>query len=70
MAKRKTKTGLVDALRSAIQNSGLTRYAVAKQAGVGFAVLNRFVAGERDLRLETAAKICDALGLELVKRNS
>lgn len=56
----------VDAtLRAAIAKSGLTHYALGRAAEVSPAQIDRFVAGERDLRLETAARIAAALGLEL-----
>ena len=59
-------------LLAAIKKSGLTHYALAKLASIGqeFAVspatIDRFVSGVRsNIRLETAAKLCTALGLEL-----
>jgi plasmid maintenance system antidote protein VapI len=67
MAKRKT---IADVLRNAIRESGLTHYRIAKDAGIKPDMIDRFVFGKRDLRLGTAAKIADVLGLELVKRNS
>lgn len=54
-----------DALRAAIAKSGLTHYALAKVAGVTAGQIDRFVSGERDLRLNSAAAIAAALGLEL-----
>lgn len=56
---------LADTLRDAIKASENTHYAIAKLCGISPAILDRFVAGERDLRLETAAKIADVLGLRL-----
>jgi len=53
------------ALKAAITKSGLTHYALGQAAGVSPAQLDRFVAGERDLRLGTAARLAAALGLEL-----
>jgi transcriptional regulator with XRE-family HTH domain len=64
MAKHKPMP-IPDALRSAIKASGLTHYAVGKLADVSVSVVDRFMSGERDIRLETAAKIAAALGLEL-----
>lgn len=54
-----------DALKAAITKSGVTHYAIGKLAGVSPAQIDRFMAGERDLRLATAAAIAEALGLEL-----
>lgn len=53
-----------DSLKAAIRSSRLTHYAVAKLAGVSPAQIDRFMAGDRDLRLATAAAIAEALGLE------
>jgi plasmid maintenance system antidote protein VapI len=58
---------LADSLKEAIQNSGLTAYRVAKMAGVTQPVIDRFTKGERGLTLETAGKIAQVLGYELVK---
>ena len=56
------------ALREAIQASGLTHYAIGQAAGVSPGQIDRFVSGERDLRLGTAARIAEAVGLVLVPR--
>jgi Helix-turn-helix len=50
-------------LKHAIVASGLTHYAIGKAAGVSSGMILRFMAGERDLRLETLDKIAAALGL-------
>lgn len=52
-------------LKAAIKASNLTHYAIAKLAGTTPGQIDRFMSGERDLRLETAGKIAAALGLEL-----
>ena len=54
-----------DALRAAIRASRLTHYAVGKLASVSPTQIDRFMSGERDLRLATAAALAEALGLEL-----
>jgi transcriptional regulator with XRE-family HTH domain len=53
------------ALKAAIAKSGLTHYALAKVTGVTAGQLDRFMSGERDLRLSSASAIAAALGLEL-----
>ena len=58
---------LVLDLKQAIRDSGFTHYALAKAADVDIASIDRFISGERDLRLATAGKIIDALGYELKK---
>ncbi len=62
---RKKPGGIEETLREAIRRSGLTHYALGKAAGVAPAQLDRFVAGERDLKLATAARVAEALGLGL-----
>jgi plasmid maintenance system antidote protein VapI len=52
-------------LRKQIEKSGLTVYALAGLADVTPQQVGRFVRGERDLTLATAAKLIQALGLEL-----
>lgn len=56
-----------DVLRAAVKASGLTHYAVGKLADVSPRQIDRFMSGERDLTLTTAAAIAAALGLELVR---
>jgi plasmid maintenance system antidote protein VapI len=53
-------------LRKRIEKSGLTIYALAGLADVTPQQVGRFIKGERDLTLGTAAKLAQALGLELV----
>ncbi len=42
-------------------------YAIAKRARVSPSVVTRWLKGQRDLTLPTAAKIAHALGLKIVK---
>jgi hypothetical protein len=60
--------GIDDQLKGAIADSGLTLHAIAKTHGLAPDLLYRCMAGERDLRLATAAKICAEFNLELVSR--
>lgn len=62
MPKQKT---IADQLKAAIRDSGLTRYRIAKDAGIKQAIIDRFVSGKRSMTMDTAAKICEALNLEL-----
>jgi plasmid maintenance system antidote protein VapI len=57
---------IADQLRQAIARSGKSRYRIAQESRVAEAVLSRFVNGERDLKLDTADKLCTALGLKVV----
>lgn len=54
-------------LREIIASRGLTPTELGALSGVDPTVIARFVAGERDLRLETAGRIASALGLRLVE---
>jgi len=62
---RKKPGGIVETLREAVVLSGRTHYELARAAGITPGQLDRFVAGERDLKFATAAKVAGALGLEL-----
>lgn len=59
------KRSIVDQLRKAIEKSDETQYAIAKATGVDQSVLSRFLHGERTISLETAARLCKHLALEL-----
>lgn len=52
-------------LKKAIQTSGISPYKLARLSGVADAVISRFLNGKRDITLTTAAKLAEALGLEL-----
>ncbi len=56
---------LTGALKTAIEKSGLSNYALSQLSGVSQSVLNRFTSSERDITLGTASKIAAALALEL-----
>ncbi len=60
------ETRLAKRLKEAIAASGATHYAIGKQAGIRPDLLDRFMRGERDLRLASASKIANVLGLDLV----
>lgn len=67
--KPATKTNeLAEALRDAVERSGRSCYALSAETGVAASVLSRFMAGERDLKLETASRLIVALGLELRRK--
>lgn len=56
---------LAATLREAIQKDGRSHYAIAKEAAIQPDILDRFVRGERDMRLATAEKVAAVLQLEL-----
>jgi transcriptional regulator with XRE-family HTH domain len=53
-------------LRTIIARQALSAYAVARRAGVSPRIVQRWLAGERDIRLETADRLAVALGARLV----
>lgn len=55
-----------DQLRVAIETCGLSRYAVAKRAGVEQAVLSRFMAGKAGMSLKSIDAVGRVLGLRLI----
>jgi transcriptional regulator with XRE-family HTH domain len=55
-------------LKLAMEASGLTPYALAKASGVNASAIQRFLHGERSLKLESVDRIAAALGLDLVAR--
>ena len=66
MSKCKPKPTVTDALKVAIERSGLTRYRIAKDTGIDEAALMRFLRGETSLRLDKADRLAAYLGLRLV----
>lgn len=60
-----TMSDISEKLKRAIHNDERTSYRLASDAGVRQQVIDRFIAGERDIRLATAAKLAKVLGLDL-----
>ncbi|HEY7424136.1 MAG TPA: helix-turn-helix transcriptional regulator [Gemmataceae bacterium] len=58
---------LSQALRDALQASEKSMYQIAQDAGVSQIVVSRFLSGERDIRMATADKLAEALGLTLAR---
>jgi transcriptional regulator with XRE-family HTH domain len=56
---------LTDAIRSAINASDQTAYAIAKGAGVARSQLSRLLSGERGLSVDTIERLADYLGLQI-----
>jgi DNA-binding phage protein len=70
MGKRGAKgtPAISDQLKLAMKASGLTPYGLAKASGVNASAIQRFLHGERSLKLESVDRIAVALGLVLVPR--
>ncbi len=66
--KTTTRKSFSDELRSAIDESGLTRYAICQAAGIDKASMSKFMSGERGLGLESIDKLAELLGLHIVSK--
>ena len=64
MSKKRTTT-ISQQLHRAIRDSGLTSYRLGMDSGTKPTVIDRFMRGERDLRLRTVDKLAAVLELEL-----
>jgi plasmid maintenance system antidote protein VapI len=56
---------LGERIRATFMESGMSRFELSQRADVSYAVVHRFIAGDRDLTLRTASRLAEALGLEL-----
>jgi len=60
----KPESGAIsDALRAAVKSSSKSVYQICKESGISQIVVSRFLSGERDIRLATADRLAQALGL-------
>jgi len=67
------KPSLTEVLRKVATDDPRSIYILARDAGVPYPVLYRFIKGDADgklcgLHLSTAGKLAEALGMELTKR--
>jgi hypothetical protein len=61
---------MMDILRAAIEESGLSACRLSKDTGLVVTSIIRFVDGETSLRLDKADLLADDLSLEVVKRKA
>jgi transcriptional regulator with XRE-family HTH domain len=70
MNRRKTKSQrtnlLTDQLRQAIEDSGLTRYRIAKETGISESALAQFYNGHRGLSMESMNALGEFLQLKII----
>ncbi len=59
---------LTERVRKAIEESGMTRYEIARRTGVQESTLSRFMSGKASLTLDTLDMLAKELGLELTVR--
>lgn len=64
MSKRKPT--MTDVLKTAINQSGVSRYRIAQDTGILETSLSRFMAGQTSLRLDKADVLAKYMGLRLV----
>jgi transcriptional regulator with XRE-family HTH domain len=64
MAKKRTSL-LTDQLRQAIDDSGLTRYRIAKETGISESALAQFYNGHRGLSMEALNALGEFLQLRI-----
>ena len=64
MAKKRTNL-LTDQLRQAIDDSGLTRYRIAKETGISESALAQFYNGHRGLSMEALNALGEFLQLSI-----
>ena len=57
---------MTDQIRRAIDDSGLTRYRIAKETGIDESTLAKFYNGHRGLSLDNMDQLCEYLGLRIV----
>jgi plasmid maintenance system antidote protein VapI len=57
-----------DQIRQAMDNSGLTRYRIAKDIGMNESALGKFYNGERGLSTKMLDRLGEYLDLEIVRR--
>jgi ribosome-binding protein aMBF1 (putative translation factor) len=63
------KTSWNELVRTAIRESGLSLYAIAKQADIDVAPIQRFMADKHGMTLATAEKLAPIIGLKIrIKR--
>jgi cyanate lyase len=67
MAKRQSRR-LTDQLRRMIDESGLTRYEIAKRTGIDESALAKFYNGQRGVSAEALDALGECLNLEIVMR--
>jgi transcriptional regulator with XRE-family HTH domain len=62
---KKRQTKLTDQLRQAIDDSGLTRYVIAKETGIDESALAKFYNGHRGLSMEALNALGECLHLTI-----
>lgn len=64
MSKKKSET-LSNQVRKAIENCGMSRYAISQETGIDQAVLSRFIREQAGLSLDALDRLGDYLQLKI-----
>lgn len=60
-----SRRSISEQLRGAILDRDLTAYRLGKETGIDPGLIQRFLNGERDIRMATADRLAEVLGLRL-----
>ena len=63
---KKQSDKLSDQLRRAIDDSGLSRYAISKETGIDQAALSRFMHGQSGLSIDALDRLGECLQLTII----
>ena len=66
--KRKQRKTMTEALQKAIADSGVSFKQLERETGVLRQTLMKFVAGEQSIRLESADKLAEYFGIEVIQK--
>jgi transcriptional regulator with XRE-family HTH domain len=59
---------LSEALRQCLRESRVSRYKIGQRARISSSDVRQFLNGERDLKLRTAERLADLVGMDFVMR--
>ena len=59
---------LSEQVRRAVDESGMSRYAICKAIGMHESVMSRFMTGKGGLQMDSLDALADLLGLDVVAR--
>lgn len=64
MSAKRNKVDLAEQLRATFEQSGMSKFELARRSGVSYSGVHRFISGERDITLDTASRLAEVLGVE------
>ena len=67
-SRKHLKSKIEEQVRTVLDESGMTRYRIAKLSGLPLPTMYRFCSGQRRLEFHTLEKLLGALGYELCIR--